>query len=85
MLRRCAYKAHCAIEMATNPDLPKQCSIVAWNESAPLSFEFVTIKRMVQSTVTVSAMSRMIPVRRPACLKAYGWPIMPAPLSKVQY
>lgn len=37
-------------EIATNPDVPKQYCIVAWKEFAPLSFEFVTMSRMVQST-----------------------------------
>lgn len=66
------YKAHWAIEMATRPDLPKQCCMVAWNESVPLSFELMTIRRIVQSTTTVRPTSRTTPVRRPACLKAYG-------------
>ena len=62
--------AHCAMEMATRPDFPKQCSMVAWNEFAPLSFEFITISRMVQSTVTVKTTSSSTPVRRPACFNA---------------
>lgn len=77
------YNAHWAMEMAINPDLPKQCCIVAWNESVPLSLELMTISRIVQSTTTVNPMSNTMPVRRPACLKAYGWPMMPAPLCKV--
>lgn len=63
-------KAHCATEMAMRPDFPKQYSIVDWKESRPLSLEFVTMSRIVQSTVTVRVRSNMIPVRRPACLKA---------------
>lgn len=60
------YNAHCATcfkrkllyciersiltEMAIKPDLPKQCCTVAWKEFAPLSLEFVTMRRIVQST-----------------------------------
>lgn len=56
--------------MATSPDFPKQCCTVAWNESVPLSFELMTIRQMVQSTTTVRPMSRTVPARRPAFLKA---------------
>ena len=56
--------------MATRPDFPKQCSTVAWNEFAPLSFELMTMSRMVQSTVIVRPMSRTVPVMRPALRKA---------------
>jgi hypothetical protein len=52
------------------PDFPKQCCTVAWNESVPLSFELITIRRIVQSTMTVSPISKTVPVRRPAFLKA---------------
>jgi hypothetical protein len=48
------------------PDRPKQCCTVAWKESVPLSFEFMTIRRMVQSTTIVSPMRRAVPVTRPA-------------------
>jgi hypothetical protein len=37
-------------EIAINPERPKHASTVAWNEFAPLNFELMTIKRMVQST-----------------------------------
>jgi hypothetical protein len=67
---RSAYKIHCATEIAINPDFPKQCSTVAWNEFAPLSFEFITMRRIVQSTVMVSPMRRTVPVTRPALRKA---------------
>lgn len=73
-------KAHCATEIAMSPDLPKQCCIVSWKEFVPLSFEFVTISRIVQSTVTVKATRRNTPVSKPACLNAYGCPMMPAPM-----
>ena len=39
---------------------------------------------MVQSTVTVSPTRRSTPVRRPACLRAYGCPMIPAPLETVR-
>jgi hypothetical protein len=71
--------------MATSPGLPKQCCTVAWKESVPLSFELMTIRRMVQSTTTVRPMSSSVPVTRPALRMAYGWPMMPAPLRLVSY
>ncbi len=37
-------------DMATRPDFPKQCSMVAWKELAPLSLELTTMRRIVQST-----------------------------------
>lgn len=73
-------KAHWATEMAMRPLLPKHFSMVAWKLSAPESLELVTMSRIVQSTVMVKAMRSKMPVRRPACLKAYGWPMMPAPM-----
>lgn len=63
-------KAHWAMEMATSPDFPKQYSMVDWKESRPLNFELVTMRRIVQSTVTVKAIRRTMPETRPACLKA---------------
>lgn len=66
------HNNHCASEIATRPDFPKQCSTVAWNELAPLSFELMTISRIVQSTVMVRPMRRAVPVIKPALRKAYG-------------
>lgn len=66
------YKSHCARDIATRPDLPKQCCTVAWNESVPLSFEFMTMRRIVQSTTMVRPISKAVPVRRPALRTAYG-------------
>jgi hypothetical protein len=43
----------------------------------------MTIKRMVQSTTTVRAMRRTVPVTRPAWRRAYGCPMIPAPLRPV--
>ena len=65
-----AHNTHCANEMATSPDFPKQCCTVAWNEFAPLSFEFMTIRRIVQSTTMVRPIRRRVPVIRPALRKA---------------
>ena len=58
--------AHCARLIAISPALPKQCCMVAWNESAPDNFEFITISRIVQSTVMVSPTSKMTPIVKPA-------------------
>lgn len=80
---KATYKSHCARDIATRPDLPKQCCTVAWKESVPLSFEFMTMSRIVQSTTMVRPISRAVPVTRPALRTAYGWPMMPAPLLQV--
>ena len=48
----------------------------------PLSLEFMTMRRIVQSTVIVKRMSRMTPVSRPAWRSAYGCPMIPAPLQE---
>ena len=72
--------AHCARLIAINPALPKQCCMVAWNESAPDSFELITINRIVQSTVMVSPISSITPIVSPAWRKAYGCPMIPAPI-----
>ena len=77
------YKSHCARDIATSPDFPKQCCTVAWKESVPLSFEFMTMSRIVQSTMMVRPMSRAVPVKRPALRIAYGWPMIPAPLLHI--
>lgn len=73
-------KAHCARLMAISPAVPKQCCMVAWNESAPESFEFITISRIVQSTVMVNPTSSIVPIIKPAWRKAYGCPMIPAPM-----
>jgi hypothetical protein len=36
-----ALNAHWATEIAMRPPFPKQCCIVAWNESAPLNLELI--------------------------------------------
>ena len=48
--------------MAISPDLPKQCSMVAWKELAPLSLELITINRMVQSTCSAGSALRHLRV-----------------------
>src|SRR4051812_28325329 len=53
--------AHWATEIAMSPLFPKQYCMVAWNESAPLNLELITMRRMVQSTVMVKAVNSKIP------------------------
>lgn len=72
--------SHWARLMAIRPLLPKQCSTVPWKLLAPLSLLLTTIRQMVQSTTKVSPTSRTMPESRPACLNAYGCPMMPAPM-----
>ena len=72
--------AHCARLIAINPAVPKQCCMVAWNESAPDNFELITMSRIVQSTVIVNPTSSITPIVKPAWRKAYGCPIIPAPI-----
>lgn len=38
------------------------------------------MRQIVQSTTTVRTTRSNVPDRRPADLKAYGWPMMPAPM-----
>ena len=73
-------KAHCATDIAISPALPKQCSTVPWKLFAPLSLLFTTMRRTVQSTASVRSTRRRMPERRPACRRAYGCPIIPAPM-----
>lgn len=48
-------------------------------ESRPLSFAFTTTNLIVQSVTTAKVINRVTPVTKPACLIAYGRPMMPAP------
>ena len=38
---------------------------------------------MVQSTQIVKLIKSTIPASRPACLNAYGWPMIPAPMMEL--